>query len=163
VSLNELIEQVVADADYEAHRSPHRFEYAGARNVHVWGNAELLHSAIQNVVRNAIHYAADAEQIVITLSLTTSADAATLTIRDNGPGVPVEALPQLFRPFYRVDDSRVTSKGSTGLGLAITERAIALHGGHVMASNASPGLSVEISLPLLPPAVDQASRARTAS
>lgn len=149
VSLNELIEQVITDADYEAEHTPLRIDYAAAPEVRVHGNAELLHSALQNVVRNAIQYAAGVEPAVITLSLLTRDDAAIVTIRDHGPGVPPDALPQLFQPFYRVDDSRVSSHGSTGLGLAITARAIELHGGAVVASNASPGLSVQITLPQL--------------
>jgi two-component system sensor histidine kinase CpxA len=63
--------------------------------------------------------------------------------------VPEEALADIFRPFYRIDDSRTRETGGTGLGLAITERAVRLHGGTVTASNApGGGLLVELRLPL---------------
>ena len=70
---------------------------------------------------------------------------------DNGPGAPEEALPLLFKPFYRVDDSRGTTTGGMGLGLAIVRNAVAIHGGAVTARNVSPhGLEVEIQLPIAP-------------
>ena len=74
---------------------------------------------------------------------------AVLAVRDNGPGVPEDALPLLFKPFYRVDGSRVTSTGGMGLGLAIVRNAVSAHGGTVTARNVSPhGLEVELKLPL---------------
>jgi two-component system sensor histidine kinase CpxA len=74
---------------------------------------------------------------------------AVLTVRDNGPGVPEQTLPLLFKPFYRVDDSRGTNTGGMGLGLAIVRNAAAAHGGTVSARNASPhGLEVELRLPV---------------
>ncbi len=72
-----------------------------------------------------------------------------LSVRDNGPGVPENALPLLFKPFYRVDDSRGTTTGGMGLGLAIVRNAVAVHGGSVTARNVTPhGLEVELRLPL---------------
>jgi two-component system sensor histidine kinase CpxA len=69
-------------------------------------------------------------------------------VRDYGPGVPEEALPKIFQPFFRVDDSRDSSTGGMGLGLAIAMRAVGLHNGQVRAENAHPGLRVSIELPV---------------
>ena len=70
-------------------------------------------------------------------------------MRDEGLGVPEEALRDIFRPFYRIDDSRTRETGGTGLGLAIAERAVRLHGGTVTASNINGGgLLVELRLPV---------------
>ena len=70
---------------------------------------------------------------------------------DQGPGVPEDALEELFRPFYRVEEARDRLSGGSGLGLAIAERIIRLHGGTVEATNASEkGLRVEIRLPVAP-------------
>jgi two-component system sensor histidine kinase CpxA len=75
---------------------------------------------------------------------------AILRISDHGPGVPEEALNKLFRPFYRIDNARNRQTGGVGLGLAITERAVRLHGGTVRARNRQGGgLIVEIRLPAL--------------
>jgi two-component system sensor histidine kinase CpxA len=76
-------------------------------------------------------------------------DEAVVRVTDRGPGVPPEALDKLFRPFYRLDDARGRQTGGVGLGLAITERAVRLHGGTVRAANRpGGGLTVEIRLPL---------------
>jgi signal transduction histidine kinase len=74
--------------------------------------------------------------------------AAVITVRDHGVGVPENALTEIFRPFYRVDDARDREAGGAGLGLAIAERALRLHGGSVKAANiATGGLVVTIVLP----------------
>jgi two-component system sensor histidine kinase CpxA len=74
---------------------------------------------------------------------------AVICVRDEGAGVPEETLADIFRPFYRMDDSRARETGGTGLGLAITERAMQLHGGTVKASNVlGGGFVVELRLPL---------------
>jgi two-component system sensor histidine kinase CpxA len=76
-------------------------------------------------------------------------DEAVIRVTDRGPGVPQESLDKLFRPFYRLDDARERQTGGVGLGLAITERAVRLHGGTVRATNRPEGgLMVEIRLPL---------------
>jgi len=75
--------------------------------------------------------------------------AAVITVRDHGAGVPENALTEIFRPFYRVDDARDREAGGVGLGLAIAERAVRLHGGSVKAANiARGGLIVTIVLPM---------------
>lgn len=109
-----------------------------------------LYSAIENVVRNAIRYTPENTGIEISLrcELINDDRRALIRIRDHGPGVPEEALNRLFQPFYRVADARERKTGGTGIGLAITERAVRLHGGAIVASNAlEGGLVVEISLP----------------
>ena len=76
-------------------------------------------------------------------------ERAVIRVRDHGKGVPQEALKHIFQPFYRIDDARERSAGGVGLGLAITERAVRLHGGRVKAENSpSGGLIVELHLPL---------------
>ena len=83
------------------------------------------------------------------MTLERETDAAVVSVRDNGPGVPEAALPLLFKSFYRVDDSRGTNTGGMGLGLAIVRNAVVMHGGSVSAQNVLPhGLLVELRLPL---------------
>ena len=146
VDLNELIESVLADARFEAERTGHSFDFESDAHLHLPANEELLRSSIENVVRNAMYYTSGDDPIHITLS--SDGNRAILRVRDNGPGVPPEALPNLFRAFYRVDDSRVSQTGGTGLGLAIAQRAIIAHGGTITARNVEPhGLEIEITIP----------------
>ena len=146
VDLNGVIESVVEDARYEAEKTGHSIEFTTDVRLHVQSDEKLLRSSIENVLRNALYYTAGNEPIHVRLSY--SGSSAKLQVRDNGPGVPPEALPNLFRAFYRVDDSRGSRTGGTGLGLAIAQRAILAHGGTITAFNADPhGLVVEISIP----------------
>ena len=106
----------------------------------------LLRRAIGNVIRNAARYAGNDGPVMI--SATPSGDSVSLTIRDSGPGVPDDALPKLFDPFFRPDTSRTTVTGGTGLGLAIVKSCVEACGGTVKAENLRPrGFAVEITLP----------------
>ncbi len=72
---------------------------------------------------------------------------AQLLISDQGQGVPHDALPRLFEPFYRVSASRERRTGGSGLGLSIAHRIVALHGGSIGARNREiGGLEMEIRL-----------------
>jgi len=101
------------------------------------------------VLRNALRYAPPETVVDVTLSTPAAASTAgdlRVTVRDRGPGVPDAVLPHLFTPFYRFEADRERSTGGVGLGLAIARRAVELHGGHIIARNAQPGLEVEIRL-----------------
>jgi two-component system sensor histidine kinase CpxA len=158
VPLNELVLSVAEDAEFEAQaRRCHvrtQISEAGIPEAgwEVRGNASLLHSAIENVVRNAIRYTHEGSSVEIRLQRVEAATGpeALLQVTDCGPGVPEDALEKLFEPFYRLDDARGRLTGGVGLGLAIAQRAVRFHGGRVSASNrAEGGLLVEIHLPLI--------------
>jgi two-component system, OmpR family, sensor histidine kinase CpxA len=153
IRLQELIREIAQDAEFEAQSRKCRVDVTKVDDCMVMGDPALLRSAIENVVRNAIHYTREGTDVQIRLECrqgTTGAEAV-IKISDSGPGVPEEALDKLFRPFYRIDDARGRQTGGVGLGLAITERAVRLHGGTVQASNRSEGgLVIEIRLPVLP-------------
>ena len=152
VPLDELVESVTEDAEFEAQeRHCHVRTTLAQANWDVRGNASLLHSAIENVVRNAIRYTQEGSSVEIemTRQARPGGAEAVLRISDSGPGVPRDALAKLFEPFYRLDDARGRQTGGVGLGLAITERAVRFHGGKVAAFNRPEGgLTVEIRLPL---------------
>jgi signal transduction histidine kinase len=80
-----------------------------------------------------------------------SGECARVAVRDYGPGVPDHALSKIFNPFFRVDDSRNSKTGGVGLGLAIASRALQLHNGTIVASNASPGLLITMDFPVAGP------------
>jgi two-component system sensor histidine kinase CpxA len=153
VPLDELVLNVAEDAEFEAQaRHCHVRSTIPEGDWGVRGNASLLHSAVENVVRNAIRYTRDGTTVEIQLQRTEGPNGAEalLAVTDFGPGVPPESLEKLFQPFYRLDDARDRLTGGVGLGLAITERAVRFHGGRVVASNrAEGGLLVEIRLPLI--------------
>ncbi|HEX6822397.1 MAG TPA: ATP-binding protein [Candidatus Sulfotelmatobacter sp.] len=152
VPLNEIVESVSEDAEFEAQeRHCHVHTSIAEGNWEVRGNASLLHSAVENVVRNAIRYTQEGSAVEIELnSETRGAREAVLRVSDSGPGVPSDSLDKLFQPFYRLDDARGRQTGGVGLGLAITERAVRFHGGKVSAFNRPQGgLAIEIRLPMI--------------
>ena len=105
------------------------------------GNAELLHRAVENVVRNALQHAGDSRRIEIVLD-DPDGGSVHLKVRDHGPGLEAEALETLFEPFTRGGTS-----GGFGLGLAIARRAVAVHGGSIGATS-PPGRGLEIRIDL---------------
>jgi two-component system sensor histidine kinase CpxA len=152
VPLDEIVESVSEDAEFEAQeRHCHVHTSIPEGNWEVRGNASLLHSAVENVVRNAIRYTQEGSAVEIELkSESRGAREAVLRVSDSGPGVPSDSLDKLFQPFYRLDDARGRQTGGVGLGLAITERAVRFHGGKVSAFNRPQGgLVIEIRLPMI--------------
>ncbi len=151
VDLRGLLEEVSGDAEFEAAAKGCTVRFQAAQDCSVTGNRELLRSAIENVVRNAIRYTPEKSEIEIDLGcrpVDGSRAVAAIAVRDRGPGLPESELDKVFRPFYRIAGARERQSGGTGLGLAITERAVKLHGGSVRACNRpGGGLEVEISLP----------------
>ena len=162
LSLNDVVDNVLHDARFEAAAMKVVVNYAGNSDIPLKGDAGLLRSAVENVVRNAIFYSGEGGKIDVVLRRENS--TAVLAVRDNGPGVPEHALPLLFKPFYRVDDARGTTTGGMGLGLAIVRNAVAVHGGSVSARNLPPhGLEVELRLPVaLAPAGSRTAEAKLA-
>ncbi len=148
--LDELLQSIIADADFEAAGQKRGVRLISAERCQVNGSSELLGSAVENVVRNAIRYAPENSTVEVSLGLERRGPAseAIIQIRDHGPGVPEASLEHIFEPFYRVGDARDRQSGGTGLGLAIAGRAVCLHGGSITARNApGGGLLVEIRLP----------------
>lgn len=149
LDLADVVRAVVADADFEARASYREVRTGRLDACPVRGNEQLLRSAVENVVRNAVRYTPPGTAVEVDLDRGEA--AAVVTVRDRGEGVPDAALADIFRAFYRVADARDRRTGGTGLGLAITERAARFHGGSVRAENApGGGLSVEIRVPVSP-------------
>ena len=152
VDLAALVREVADDADFEARSVNRSVQVVSSDDCSINGVEELLRSAVENVVRNAVRYTPEGTAVEVALRKQNggSDNFAVITVTDRGNGVPEEALERIFRPFYRTEDARDRqSGGGTGLGLAITERAVRMHGGSVQAANAvDGGLAVEMRLGL---------------
>lgn len=147
VSLNQLVEQIIPDAAYEAQQHQCRITFQSDDDFFVFGNHELLYRAIENIMRNAIRYTAPQTVVDIRLTEEREQNKVVLEISDEGPGIPDEELNHIFRPFYRVDRARSPETGGFGVGLAIAERTIRLHKGEVVAMNRpTGGLMVRMTL-----------------
>jgi len=152
VDLSALVRDIAADADFEARQRDRGARVGHCEPCTTTGAMILLRSAIENVVRNAVHHTADGSNVEITLArdVTGGSPQAVIRVRDHGDGVPAEMLTEIFRPFHRVEGARNRETGGAGLGLAISQRAVRAHGGTISAANADDGgLMVEIRLPAL--------------
>jgi two-component system sensor histidine kinase CpxA len=148
LDLAALIAGVVEDARIEATAQGKQITFDHPGELEIQGVEEMLHSAIENVVRNAVRFTAPGT--AVELSLKQYGGTAVLTVRDHGPGVPEAELSRLFEPFYRVQQqARERDTGGYGLGLAITSRVMVGHGGDVSARNAiDGGLIITFNVPV---------------
>lgn len=146
VQLNELIDGIVDDADFEAQAQNKSVVTKENLDIELIGVNDWLGSAIENMVRNAIRFTPEESRVEV--SLKKHKNFAVVTVRDYGPGVPEDALDSMFEPFFRVDDTRGKENDGFGLGTSIAMGAVKNHGGTIMARNVHPGLEVTICLPL---------------
>jgi signal transduction histidine kinase len=146
VSFMDLVDEIVTDARFEAEQCGRRISLSGQAIVTVRGAPDLLWSAIENVIRNAIKHSPEGG--VIGIGVRADADRLQLSVSDRGLGVAQADLASIFQPFFR---SHATSNNvdGHGLGLAIAQRVVDAHRGTISASNRDGGgLRVEITLPL---------------
>jgi signal transduction histidine kinase len=150
IDVAELVQEVVADATFEqsAETAPVSFETAVVvpAAVDLRGNLEMLHRAVENIVRNAARHTPAGGRVRIGGRLDAERGEIELTIADDGPGVPAAELETIFEPFFR-GASAIGTAGH-GLGLAIARRVIEAHGGRIGAANRpAGGLVVTLRLP----------------
>ena len=157
VTLDQLLEDVITNADYEGAPRGRKVVLADCERQVLTGSRDALYSAFENVIRNALAYTQDGSTVTVRL-LRDPRDPkfALVTVRDHGPGVPAVELARIFEPFYRTDSARTRTSGGTGLGLAIARSAVEWHGGTICAKNVDGGgLEVAIKLPTMPGAMER--------
>jgi two-component system sensor histidine kinase CpxA len=147
VDIVELLNDVIQDANYEFKKSGTSIEMGKVVPCQLMVDKKLIHRAIENILRNALHYSPPNKPVIVTVLR--YKDKIHLEIKDQGIGVPADQLEKIFNPFYRVDTSREKRTGGYGLGLAIAAQAIKLHYGSILTKNRkNGGLMVRIILPL---------------
>jgi signal transduction histidine kinase len=148
VDLKEMIEIIAEDAAFEAESKSCPVVLTLPQKVSMQGNPDLLHRAIENIVRNAIRYSPDAGQVTINGKLTEDHQSFSLIVSDQGKGVAESDLELIFEPFYR--SPTADRFQGYGIGMALTRRVIDAHQGSVFAANRQQGgLRVSILLPLV--------------
>ena len=150
VSVNELLAALVHDADLEADARLVTLQLELGADRQVLGDPELLHRALDNVIRNAIKYGPANQAIEVNVKLDEPSQRYVCTVSDRGPGGPADMLDAIFEPFVRVQGNEAVR--GVGLGLALAKRTMAAHGGSVQATlREGGGLVVTLTLPLRPP------------
>lgn len=150
VSCNALLEQVVSEGQGLSAAlpdAPHHIQALPGPDAQVAGARSELHSAMSNLVSNAVRYTPGGGQIMAGWD-TTPEGGLSFFVTDSGPGIEAEHLPRLTERFYRVDRSRSRETGGTGLGLAIVKHVAQRHGGHIeVESTPGQGSTFRITLP----------------
>jgi len=125
----------------------------------VLGDRDELIRVFENLVENALKYAASGKRVELELSRGERADGtseARVTVRDHGPGIAPEHLPRLTERFYRVDVTESRAQGGTGLGLALVKHILNRHGGRLtIESVLGQGATFTAHLPLAEPQRDE--------
>ena len=129
VPLNELLAELIEDSQFEASNHGKRVEVSDLPDTPVLVSENLVCSAIENVLRNAIHYAHN--EVIVTVSA--SDDGWQVDVSDDGDGLSAKQCELIFAPFYRVSVARDRDSGGVGLGLAIAKAAVAAHQGTISA------------------------------
>ena len=133
-----LVQGVVDDLESAAVERRQRVDVTIAPEAAVVrADPAKLHDALRNLVANAITYSP--EQSTIRVEAVPVDGRMTMSVSDEGPGIPEEDLSRVFERFYRVDKSRARDPGGTGLGLAIVKHLVELHGGAVRVENRDGG------------------------
>jgi len=148
IDIRELLENIISTCDFEAIEQDKKVILNAKKSWTIKANGELLHRALENVIRNAIRYTEVNTSVDVNLSQDVN-DKLKITISDQGPGIAGDKIASLFEPFVRLSEARDRESGGYGLGLAIAKRAIEFHQGSISAkNNPDSGLMVEIILPL---------------
>lgn len=114
--------------------------------LHVWGNEDLLITAVHNLLDNAVRYSSAGGSVTVSASL--DEDWVEIAVADTGIGIPADAQERVFERFYRVDPARSRATGGTGLGLSIVKHIVVDHGGKVsVESEEGTGSTFTLTIP----------------
>lgn len=149
VDVDDVVAEAVDRARTGAVAKRIQVESGGDRGATVWGDQDLLVTAVRNLLDNAVAYSEPGTRIAVGTSVRPSDGVVEIAVVDQGIGIPAEAQPRLFERFYRVDPARSRDTGGTGLGLSIVKHVAADHGGEVTVwSQPGSGSTFTIRLPL---------------
>jgi signal transduction histidine kinase len=143
VNLVEIASEVVELFDAAVEDTGKHLKFVGDRPVLVRSDRDLLFDAIANLVDNAIKYGCEAGQVIVEVKM--SDCGATISVADDGPGIPVDEYPHVFKRFYRLERSRHAP--GNGLGLSLVAAVARLHEAHIEIFDNAPGLKIELQFP----------------
>ncbi|WP_077338923.1 HAMP domain-containing histidine kinase [Pseudocolwellia agarivorans] len=148
VKLSDILIPLIEDNQYLAEDKNIAITSKLLDECFIEADPQLLSSAFNNVLLNAVKYSPENSKITVQMKLVDN--TVLVSISDQGSGVPEHTTESLFTPFFRTSTARERKTGGTGLGLAISKQAVLIHHGEISAqNNETDGLTVTISLPLL--------------
>ncbi|MFC3093735.1 HAMP domain-containing protein [Alteromonas sediminis] len=146
LSLLELLEPVLSNAEFEASQLNKSFTVSAIPNITVHVQRDAVQSGIENVIRNAIRHAKGRIDVQLSEVANEHQPCWCVTVTDDGSGLAEDDLQHIFSPFYRAERARDRKSGGVGLGLAIAKAVVTAHHGNIEATNHSDGgLKVSLS------------------
>ncbi|CAB4367064.1 MAG: histidine kinase [Actinobacteria bacterium] len=147
LSVGELISEAVDQCQTTSEARKIGLSVSEQTDVKVFGDSDQLLMAIHNLIENAINYSP--ENTNVSISTSSEADIVTISVADQGIGIPESDLERIFERFYRVDPARSRETGGTGLGLSIVKHVAAKHGGEIKVwSSQNVGSTFAFRLPI---------------
>lgn len=149
--LTELVEEAIERMEERAESANITLVRHVPEKMRVLCDRDLIQRVFVNLIHNAIKWSPEGESV--TINANNGSDEVTISVLDNGPGVPVEAVDRIFERFYQVDSSRSGGDG-TGLGLAICRHIVEAHGGRIWADSNADGAGGRFRFSLLSAGAD---------
>ncbi len=146
VELRNLLGELFPLIEHQADQKSIRLETSLDAEAEIQGDISRLKQVFLNLLTNAVNYTG--ETGLVQVSLQDHGESVTISIKDNGVGIPEEEISRIFERFYRVDKARSRNSGGTGLGLAIVKHIVEAHQGSIkVESEVNEGTTFAITLP----------------
>ncbi|GAA0394424.1 two-component sensor histidine kinase [Acrocarpospora corrugata] len=129
VPVDETVHEAIDRCNTKAASKDITLVAGGTEGLNVWGDDELLVTALRNLIDNAVAYSPEHTRVVV--SARPAGESVEVSVSDQGIGIPEGAQERIFERFFRVDAARSRATGGTGLGLAIVKHVAVAHGGEV--------------------------------
>ncbi len=129
VPIDEAVHEAIDRCNTKASSKDITLVAGGAEGLNIWGDEELLVTALRNLIDNAVAYSPEHTRVVV--SARPAGGSVEVSVSDQGIGIPESAQERIFERFFRVDAARSRATGGTGLGLAIVKHVAVAHGGEV--------------------------------
>ena len=147
IDINKMLEQIT-DRFALTHPEKNFIKHIPKSPIFVEGDQDKLTQVFDNIVNNAIKYSPDGKNITVRVRQNYHHNRVSISIKDEGVGIPLVHIDKIFNRFYRVDKSRQRSMGGTGLGLALAKTIVDAHKGRIWAqSREGYGSIIFVTLP----------------
>lgn len=134
IDINKLIEQI-SDRFELTHPEKNFIKYIPKTPIFVEGDQDKLTQVFDNIMNNAIKYSPNGKNITVRVRQNYNHNRVSISIKDEGVGIPLVHIDKIFKRFYRVDKSRQRTMGGTGLGLALAKNIVEAHRGRIWAQS----------------------------
>ena len=147
IDINKMLEQIT-DRFALTHPEKNFIKHIPKSPIFVEGDQDKLTQVFDNIVNNAIKYSPNGKNITVRVRQNYHHNRVSISIKDEGVGIPLVHIDKIFNRFYRVDKSRQRSMGGTGLGLALAKTIVDAHKGRIWAqSREGYGSIIFVTLP----------------